>query len=35
LQSIGYTGYLTIEREVGAKPELDIRRAVEFIKQYR
>ncbi|WP_219835149.1 sugar phosphate isomerase/epimerase [Paenibacillus sp. R14(2021)] len=35
LQSIGYTGYLTIEREVGDQPELDIRRAVEFIKRYR
>ncbi|RAP74547.1 sugar phosphate isomerase/epimerase family protein [Paenibacillus montanisoli] len=35
LQSIGYKGYLTIEREVGAKPELDIRKAVEFIKRYR
>jgi sugar phosphate isomerase/epimerase len=35
LSEIGYTGYLTIEREVGDKPELDIRRAVEFIKRYR
>lgn len=35
LNSIGYKGYLTIEREGGAQPELDIRRAVEFIKQYR
>ncbi|BBH22836.1 hypothetical protein Back11_41810 [Paenibacillus baekrokdamisoli] len=35
LNSIGYNGYLTIEREVGAQPELDIRRAVEFIKAYR
>lgn len=35
LQSIGYGGYLTIEREVGTKPEQDIRKAVEFIKRYR
>ena len=35
LQGIGYKGYLTIEREVGDKPELDIQRAVEFIKVYR
>ncbi|NBD24049.1 sugar phosphate isomerase/epimerase family protein [Paenibacillus glycinis] len=35
LQSIGYEGYLTIEREVGDRPEQDIRKAVEFIKRYR
>lgn len=35
LQDIGYTGYLTIEREVGTNPEEDIRKAVEFIKQYK
>ncbi|MDF2935859.1 MAG: sugar phosphate isomerase/epimerase [Paenibacillaceae bacterium] len=35
LAEIGYKGYLTIEREVGAKPEEDIRRAVQFIKGYR
>jgi sugar phosphate isomerase/epimerase len=35
LQEIGYTGYLTIEREVGDQPEKDIRKAVQFIKQYR
>lgn len=35
LQSIGYKGYLTIEREVGEQPEQDIRKAVEFIKRYR
>ncbi|MBO7745620.1 sugar phosphate isomerase/epimerase [Paenibacillus sp. MWE-103] len=35
LQSIGYGGYLTIEREVGDNPEQDIRKAVEFIKRYR
>ncbi|MBD2843672.1 sugar phosphate isomerase/epimerase [Paenibacillus sp. IB182496] len=35
VQQIGYTGYLTIEREVGTQPEIDIRRAVEFIKRYK
>ncbi|XEC93740.1 sugar phosphate isomerase/epimerase family protein [Paenibacillus tarimensis] len=35
LQEIGYTGYLTIEREVGDRPEEDIRKAVEFIKRYK
>lgn len=35
LQEIGYQGYLTIEREVGDQPEVDIRKAVEFIKRYR
>lgn len=35
LQEIGYTGYLTIEREVGKQPEIDIRKAVEFIKAYK
>lgn len=35
LADIGYKGYLTIEREVGANPEADIRHAVEFIKRYR
>ncbi|WP_159888508.1 sugar phosphate isomerase/epimerase family protein [Paenibacillus puerhi] len=35
LQEIGYTGYLTIEREVGQQPEADIRKAVEFIKRYK
>ncbi|MBM7568468.1 sugar phosphate isomerase/epimerase family protein [Paenibacillus sacheonensis] len=35
LQSIGYKGYLTIEREVGHQPEEDIRKAVAFIKRYR
>jgi len=32
LNSIGYKGFLTIEREVGAHPEDDIRIAVEFLK---
>jgi len=35
LQEIGYKGYLTIEREVGVQPEVDIRKAVEFIKRYK
>ncbi|MFM9328106.1 sugar phosphate isomerase/epimerase family protein [Paenibacillus mesotrionivorans] len=35
LAEIGYKGYLTIEREVGANPGEDIRRAVQFIKGYR
>lgn len=33
LASIGYNGFLTIEREVGDNPEKDIRAAVEFLKQ--
>lgn len=32
LETIGYRGYLTIEREVGANPEADIRTAVQFLK---
>ncbi|WP_206424302.1 sugar phosphate isomerase/epimerase family protein [Cohnella candidum] len=35
LQEIGYKGYLTIEREVGDRPEEDIRKAVRFIQRYR
>ncbi|MCA0757138.1 sugar phosphate isomerase/epimerase [Paenibacillus sp. N4] len=35
LQDIGYTGYLTIEREVGTDPEADIRKAVQFLKAFR
>ncbi|RKN84668.1 sugar phosphate isomerase/epimerase family protein [Paenibacillus ginsengarvi] len=35
LADIGYTGYLTIEREAGDQPEANIRQAVEFIKGYR
>jgi len=34
LDDIGYDGYLTIEREVGADPEVDIREAVTFLRQY-
>lgn len=33
LESIGYNGFLTIEREVGENPEKDIRMAVEFLKK--
>jgi L-ribulose-5-phosphate 3-epimerase len=32
LSKIGYKGFLTIEREVGANPEADIRKAVTFLK---
>jgi sugar phosphate isomerase/epimerase len=35
LVDIGYTGYLTIEREVGDNPEADIAKAVQFLKQFR
>lgn len=33
LNDIGYTGFLTIEREVGENPESDIRKAVSFLKE--
>jgi len=32
LKSIGYDGYLTIEREVGENPSADIALAVSFLK---
>ncbi|MFV0399728.1 MAG: sugar phosphate isomerase/epimerase family protein [Oscillospiraceae bacterium] len=32
LEEIGYTGFLTIEREVGDDPEGDIRMAVDFLR---
>jgi len=32
LKDIGYNGYLTIEREVGANPMADIQMAVDFLK---
>lgn len=32
LDEIGYKGYLTIEREVGEKPEKDIELAINFLK---
>lgn len=34
LKSIGYDGYLTIEREVGETPSEDIALAVDFLKKY-
>lgn len=34
LQDIGYGGYLTIEREVGTRPEEDIAEAVRFLRQW-
>ncbi len=33
LEDIGYTGYLTIEREVGENPEKDIQTAKEFLEK--
>ena len=33
LESIGYKGFLTIEREVGDDPERDIKAAVSFLKE--
>jgi len=35
LQAIGYTGYLTIEREVGDDPAADIGKAVRFIRTFK
>lgn len=32
LQEIGYTGFLTIEREVGENPTEDIRKAADFLR---
>lgn len=32
LEEVGYRGFLTIEREVGAKPEDDIRTAYEYLR---
>ncbi|MDR1598269.1 MAG: sugar phosphate isomerase/epimerase [Oscillospiraceae bacterium] len=34
LDAIGYDGYYTIEREVGANPEADIAMAVRFIREH-
>lgn len=33
LEEIGYRGFLTIERERGENPELDIRNAAAFLKK--
>lgn len=35
LIDIGYKGYLTIEREVGANPEADIKKAIQFLRKYK
>ena len=35
LREVGYDGFLTIERETGADPREDIRRAVEFVRTNR
>ncbi|OPH49293.1 xylose isomerase [Paenibacillus ferrarius] len=35
LEAINYTGYLTIEREVGEQPEVDIANAIAFIRKYQ
>ncbi|NEW07400.1 sugar phosphate isomerase/epimerase [Paenibacillus sp. SYP-B3998] len=35
LKDIGYTGYLTIEREVKENPERDIAKAIDFIRGYK
>lgn len=35
LNEIGYTGYLTIEREVGADPMVDIKKAVQFLNEIK
>ncbi|GGG66638.1 sugar phosphate isomerase/epimerase family protein [Paenibacillus radicis (ex Gao et al. 2016)] len=35
LKEIGYTGYLTIEREVGTQPETDIRKAIQFLHSFK
>lgn len=35
LQSIGYNGYLTIEREVGTNPVYDIDEAIKYIRTFK
>ncbi|NQX65153.1 sugar phosphate isomerase/epimerase [Paenibacillus alba] len=35
LEAINYSGYLTIEREVGEQPEVDIANAIAFIRKYQ
>jgi sugar phosphate isomerase/epimerase len=32
LEEIGYKGFLTVERECGATPEADIRKAVRTLR---
>ena len=34
LKDIGYDGYLTVERETGADPSADIKKALDYIKDY-
>ena len=34
LEDIGYKGFLTIEREVGANPAADIAKAIDFLKKF-
>ena len=34
LNGIGFEGYLTIEREVGADPKADIIKAADFLRKY-
>lgn len=34
LEEIGYTGYLTIEREVGEDPEKDIKLAIDYLNSF-
>jgi len=34
LSEVGYKGFLTVEREVGESPVVDIQKAVEFLKKY-
>jgi sugar phosphate isomerase/epimerase len=33
LRATGYSGYLTVEREVGADPGADIARAIRFLRE--
>jgi sugar phosphate isomerase/epimerase len=33
LREIGYDGYLTIERETGADPIADIKKAADFVRE--
>lgn len=35
LQDIGYQGFLTIEREVGERPEEDIAKAIQFLERFQ
>lgn len=35
VQKIGYSGYLTVERETGDDPAADIAKALKFLRQYK